>query len=140
MAFIVAADAPAPQKVIDQQQHTLRDFLLRPPADYRPVARRLPRTVKQFQVPTAVTFSDNAQLGHTDMEVVSQDRPGLLYWVSKALVDCRIKLKSAKISTVGEKAEDTFQITDRDHNPVADPARRQRLAALITQHLGPHDH
>ena len=52
-----------------------------------------------------------------------------------ALVECRIKLKSAKISTVGEKAEDTFLITDRDGNPVSDPAQKKRLETLIKSYL-----
>ena len=139
LVFIVSAEEAVADTTMAQQTSTLRDFLLNPPAKYRPISRNLPRVMKQFQVPTAVSFADNEQLGHTTMEVVSQDRPGLLYLVSVALVECRIKLKSAKISTVGEKAEDTFLITDRDGNPVSDPAQKKRLETLIKSYLEQND-
>ena len=69
------------------------------------------------------------------MEIISQDRPGLLYHVSKALVDCKLKLISAKVSTVGEKAEDTFFITDRDGNPVLEREKRANLEERLKEAL-----
>jgi [protein-PII] uridylyltransferase len=113
----------------------IRTFLLNPPEMYQPAARNLPRALKQFKVPTTVNFSDNEELGHTTMEIVSQDRPGLLYHVSTALLLSKVRLVSAKVSTVGEKAEDTFFITDRDGNPVSEPDQRMMLEKLVKSYL-----
>ena len=59
----------------------------------------------------------------------------MLYHVSKALVDCKLKLISAKVSTVGEKAEDTFFITDRDGNPVLEREKRANLEERLKEAL-----
>ena len=123
------------QRELDFLAGEMKKFLLDPPAEYRPRSRSLPRALKQFKVPTVVSFSDNLELGHTTMEIVSQDRPGLLYHVSVALLECKTKLVSAKVSTVGEKAEDTFFITDRDGNPVTDEQQREWLKQRIIENL-----
>ena len=104
--------------------------------DYVPVRRAVPRAVRQFKVPTSVNFNDNIDLGYTIMEIISQDRPGLLYHVSVALVECKVRLVSAKVSTVGEKAEDTFFITDRDGNPVDSRKQRSCLQSRLQKYLG----
>ncbi len=102
----------------------LRQDLFTPVQDYSPTKRILTRTQRQFSVKPRVVFSDEAVSNYTVMEVVAKDRPGLLYTVSLALHECKVRLVSAKVSTVGERAEDTFFITDRDGNPV--DTRRQR--------------
>ncbi len=104
--------------------------------DYIPVRRAVPRAARQFKAPTAVHFNDQANLGYTIMEIVSQDRPGLLYHVAVALVECKVRLVSAKVSTVGEKAEDTFFITDRDGNPVDSRKQRACLQSRLQKYLG----
>jgi [protein-PII] uridylyltransferase len=137
LAFITESgdDGTPDQKSLDYLAAEVREFLLNPPEQYAPMSRNIPRALKQFKVPTTVTFSDNPDLGHTTMEIISQDRPGLLYHVSSALLECKIKLISAKVSTVGEKAEDTFFITDRDSNPVSDRDQRRQLENKIIEYL-----
>ena len=124
------------ERDLQQQAQQARDFLLDPPERYVPVAKNISRALKQFSVKTHISFTDNLELGHTTMEIVSQDRPGLLYHVSIALLECKVHLVSAKVSTVGEKAEDTFFITDRDGNPVSSKDQRLCLENRIKQYLG----
>ncbi len=114
----------------------LKQSLLAPQISYQPAERMLPRTMKQFKVATRVSFSDAATKDYTVMEIVSQDRPGLLYHVALALYECKVKLASAKVSTVGERAEDTFFITDRDGNPVNTEDQRQCLHDRLAEYLG----
>ena len=149
LVFIVAVEDAAalqgavsqkhPSEPIKRQIDAIRQFLLTPPSHYKPISRNISRAMQQFSVPTHVSFSEHDSNEHTIMEIVSQDRPGLLYLVACALVKSNIKLKSAKISTVGEKAEDTFFITDRDGNPVNDPHKRKKLAKMITEYLKTND-
>ncbi|WP_423907971.1 [protein-PII] uridylyltransferase [Candidatus Spongiihabitans sp.] len=123
------------KKSLDFQTEEIRKFLLSPPAHYTPLSKNLPRAFKQFKVPTAVAFSDNQELGHTTMEIIAQDRPGLLYHVSIALLECKVRLISAKVSTVGEKAEDTFFIIDRDGKPVSSHEQRACLEKSLKNYL-----
>ncbi|MCY4051640.1 MAG: [protein-PII] uridylyltransferase [Gammaproteobacteria bacterium] len=122
---------PITDQFMEQQREKLRKFILSPVNGYNPVALNLPRTKKQFKVPTRVIFEDNKDLGHTTMEVTSQDRPSLLYNVARALYEHKVRLVSAKVSTLGEKAEDTFFITDRDGFPMSDPRQRSFLESRI---------
>ncbi len=111
----------------------IRQDLKTPIQDRRPTRRFLSRTQKQFSVETRIVFNDETVSDYTVMEVVANDRPGLLYHVALALHECKVRLVSAKVSTVGERAEDTFFITNRDGEPVSDDAQRtcltQRLLA-----------
>jgi [protein-PII] uridylyltransferase len=120
---------------LEIQTVKIREFLLTPPDHYTPSTKNLPRAYKQFKVPTTVAFSDNRELGHTTMDIVSQDRPGLLYHVSIALLECKVRLISAKVSTVGEKAEDTFFITDRDGQPVNSQDQKDCLQSRLIKYL-----
>ena len=142
IAVDAAADgAPPSEKTIADNSEKLKDFVLSPPPNYRPGSRILSRALKQFSVPTTVTFDEPgerpAERQYTAMEVVAQDRPGLLYHVSLALLECKVKLISAKVSTVGEKAEDTFFITDRDGAPVDSAEMRDCLSRRLDRYLPP---
>ena len=123
-------------KWLQDTTQELKQILLAPQMSYKPAERILPRTLKQFKVATRVSFSDAATEDYTVMEIVSQDRPGLLYHVAIALHECKVKLISAKVSTVGERAEDTFFITDRDGNPVNTDAQRKCLQDRLAEYLG----
>ncbi len=106
--------------------------------DWEPPARRVrvPRALKHFPIETTVQFSDSeAEDGPTVLEVVAQDRPGLLLQVAKALLYCKIHLANAKVGTFGARAEDIFYVTDRDGCPVKDIAQRELIADQIRSAL-----
>ena len=65
------------------------------------------------------------------MEVIAQDRPGLLLGVAKALLSCKIRLVNAKVGTFGERAEDIFFITDRDGGPVTNASQKTCITEQI---------
>ena len=50
--------------------------------------------------------------------VTAGDRPGLLCDIGKVLWEERIDLHAARISTLGERAEDVFYVTDRAQRPL----------------------
>src|SRR6185436_1935068 len=97
----------------------------------------LPRTLKHFPIETSVTFglSPNGQM--TVMEVIAQDRPGLLYQVALALAACKVKLVTAKIATFGERVEDIFFVVTPDGKLIEDVALQQMLKKEIVERLGP---
>jgi [protein-PII] uridylyltransferase len=114
----------------------LRQQILTPRAGPNPKQESLPRALKQFPIPTRVEFGPSANGQSTMMEVVAQDRPGLLYQVALALKEAKARVQSARVSTFGERAQDTFFITNRDEQPFDDPVRQQKLHEDIVLRLG----
>lgn len=125
---------------LDRLQQRLRAHILDLKA--RPATRRfrMPRRMKHFPIQTQVTISQAENAQETMMEVVAQDQPGLLHQVALCLLECKVKLTTAKIATFGERAEDIFFITDRDGNPVTDPDQRRCLEKRILAALSPPVH
>lgn len=70
------------------------------------------------------------------MEVITQDRPGLLYQVALALHHCRVNLNVAKVATYGERAEDVFFLTTLKGGPITDRDQFACLEMEIHARLG----
>jgi len=123
------------RKLLSEMQQTMRQQLLNPHKgrDIRMV--RLPRRLKHFPIETKVNFSAAANGQQTIMEVVAQDRPGLLYQVARALQHCHVVLVTAKISTYGERAEDIFFLTDLERRPIVDKTQLECLASQVYGNL-----
>lgn len=83
-------------------------------------ARRTPRALKQFSVPTQTSINNDLTRNCTVLEVISPDREGLLATIARTFMDFDIHMQNAKISTLGERVEDVFFITDADGNPLGD--------------------
>ncbi len=75
----------------------------------RPLAR--PRA-DAFDVRPAVEFDNQASNRFTVIEVGARDRPALLNRLARALFEARLIVHSAHIATYGERAADTFYVTD----------------------------
>ena len=99
------------------------------------VQRRMPRQFKYFSILTQVEFFDDEYTGFTRMELTARDQPGLLAVVGKAFVKTNTRLHDAKISTLGEKVEDTFIISHRDNSPIVDAEQRDKIRREIINML-----
>lgn len=92
------------------------------PADYPEIIqRRTPRQLKHFLFPTEVTLSNDMLNQRTIMEVVTPDRPGLLARIGSILLSYDLILSNAQITTLGERVEDVFFLTQKNGDPVSDP-------------------
>jgi [protein-PII] uridylyltransferase len=76
------------------------------------VTRRAPRQVRMFTTPTQITFTEDPVRQRTVLELIAGDRPGLLSEIGKVLLAERVDVVTARIMTIGERAEDVFYITD----------------------------
>jgi len=94
------------------------------------VTRALSRQARQFSTKPSVHFTEDPAHRRTVMELVASDRPGLLSTVGQVFIEQRIDIETAKILTVGERAEDVFYIFDDSGTPLdaeAQEALRERL-------------
>ena len=104
------------------------------PADFR-VNRRMPRRIRAFTTPTQVSFSQDELNHRTVLELVTGDRPGLLSRVGQIFEQHGIRVHTAKIATLGERAEDVFYISDTEQLPLDDPESQQRLREALREAL-----
>ena len=92
------------------------------------------RQLQHFTVQTDVRFLHENKKEHTEMELVALDKPGLLAQVSHIFSELNLNLLNAKITTVGEKAEDFFILTNRFGQALA-REERERLNSVIIQRI-----
>jgi len=75
-----------------------------------PSRGRLSRRVKSFPITPRVTLRPDERGQRWLLGVSTSDRSGLLYSIARVLAQHHINLQLAKITTLGERVEDTFLI------------------------------
>ena len=73
---------------------------------------KLKRREKAFNVPTSITFDNEASDIFTVIEVDTHDRRGLLHDLAMTLASQNIYINSAVIATYGEQVVDAFYVKD----------------------------
>ncbi|AWB68152.1 [protein-PII] uridylyltransferase [Saccharobesus litoralis] len=98
------------------------------------INERIPRKMKQFNVPTKVFWLDSDYHDRTLMELEALDTPGLLAKIGRVFLQNNVTLHSAKVATIGERAEDFFVLSDDEGNKLSDEQKRI-LSEQIKQEL-----
>jgi len=91
----------------------------------------LPRRLKSFERATTIKFQPLHEKSQTQIEIFSIDRPGLLADIASTLFNHGIRIKMARISTVGEQAQDTIHVTNKDDQPLSTDDQTILEAALM---------
>lgn len=113
------------REVVEQLQATLQT-----PIDPQQLETGRPdRKLRCFITPTEITFHPRGPL--TELFLSTLDVPGLLAKVARVFVENGVRIHDAKISTVGEKAEDTFLISTRDNQPLDDERQKSLRNSLM---------
>jgi [protein-PII] uridylyltransferase len=76
-----------------------------------PRGGRLSRRVRHFPISPAVDVRPDERGAYHVLSIVAADRPGLLYDVARTLARYRIRLQTARINTLGDRAEDVFLVS-----------------------------
>ena len=85
--------------------------------------------------PPKVTLADDASRAATVVEVRAHDAPGLLWRIGRALGDCGLDVRAARVETLGVEAVDVFYVVGADGRPVTDAATRGLIAAQVLSAL-----
>lgn len=96
------------------------------------VHKRLPRQLKHFNVPTKVTARVSEATSQHELTIEALDQPGLLALIACAFLRHGIEVHSARITTLGERAEDMFVITDANDQPLSADKLQALTDELIT--------
>lgn len=95
-------------------------------------ARPSPRTrAEAFDIAPNVLIDNRASNRQTVIEVNAADRPALLNALAYALFESKITIRSAHIATYGERAVDTFYVTDLLGGKIENAARLKAIEARL---------
>jgi [protein-PII] uridylyltransferase len=76
-----------------------------------PRGGRLSRRARHFPVSPAVDLRPDERGAYQVLSIVASDRPGLLYAVARTLAQHGVSVHTAKINTLGDRAEDVFLVS-----------------------------
>ncbi len=75
-----------------------------------PARRRVSRRVKSFPIAPRVALRPDEKAQRWLISISASDRAGLLYLVARVLSQHHLSVQLAKVSTLGERVEDTFLV------------------------------
>lgn len=89
------------------------------------------RRAEAFDIAPSVLIDNRASNRFTVIEVSAGDRPALLNNLALALFQSKVTLHSAHIATYGERAVDTFYVTDLFGGKIENKARLKTLESKL---------
>jgi [protein-PII] uridylyltransferase len=90
------------------------------------------RRLKAFALETQIVVNNSWSERFTVIEVSGLDRPALLYDLTNALSQLSLNIGSAHIATFGERAVDSFYVTDLTGQKITNPARQVAIREALT--------
>ncbi len=94
---------------------------------------RIPRPTPK--VVTEVLFDHHASDEYTVIEVLAEDRPSLLFTLSRTLRELSVAIGVAKISTEGTRAVDVLYVSEMDGTKLAAGARSDEVRSRLLDAL-----
>lgn len=80
-----------------------------------------------------IMFDHDPQQNYTLMELTAADKPGLLSIIGEAFNQLDIRVHQAKITTIGNRAEDVFYITDLENRPLQSEQSLHRIRKHVLE-------
>jgi len=67
--------------------------------------------------------------------VRAHDAPGLLWRMGRALGECGLNVRAARVETLGAEVVDVFYVTGEDGQPLTDRERRRTTVISVLEAL-----
>lgn len=84
-----------------------------------------------FKIPTGVNYLEDHTNEATNLEISALDQPGLLAKIGIIFDKFNLLVRSSRITTTGERADDFFSVTDRQGRPLSERTKDKLEQALI---------
>jgi [protein-PII] uridylyltransferase len=99
------------REMISLIEHELADRLRRHVPLAPPARGRVSRQLKHFPITPEVHIRPDEKRQYHLVSITAGDRPGLLYGIARVFSRYQVNLQTAKIVTLGERAEDVFVVS-----------------------------
>lgn len=87
------------------------------------------------RIPTQISFINDVSDNHTVIEIVTEDRIGLLYLIAKTFRELKLDLSIAKISTEKGAAIDSFYVSKTGGGKIISPEEQQYIKSRLLKVL-----
>jgi [protein-PII] uridylyltransferase len=84
---------------------------------------------------TKVIITNPDDSAESILQIVSSDRQGLLSMIGSLFVELGIVVHQARITTLGERVEDVFHISDLEGNPIRDRTRINEIVSRLEERI-----
>ena len=91
------------------------------------VTKAKPKTKKVFEYQTKVHITDSSIKNISLITLETLDKPNLLSEVAKIFLDHGVSIDSARITTLGEKVEDNFTVSDEKTKSAISKNKAQQI-------------
>lgn len=116
-------------------QKTLTEQLDAPSLYESLIKRYTPRILKMFNTPAQVYLTSTDDDIWSTLDVIAPDRSGLLAMIGQFFMTRDIRLHKAKITTLGERVEDTFYITEQNGDLILDKERIETICQQLKEKI-----
>lgn len=118
---------------IDEIRYTLTHEL-GVPRDIPSLGAQAPsRRNRYFTISTLVEFTEH-ESGLSELRITAADRPGILSSIASVLMNAKIDVHAARISTLGERIDDVFLVSDAKQQPLK-TSEQNTIRALLEDQL-----
>jgi len=134
--FIVLDESTSEISYTGLLQHiedNLYDKILTTTPIEAPIKGRLDRQVKHMPITTQVSFDTTTECHHQMLDIIAGDKPGLLANIAFIFIKHGVEIHNAKINTLGNRAEDTFLISDKGNIPLSKEKMQKLQEDLLEQ-------
>lgn len=124
------------QPLNENRQIQVQHALIKTLSNAQKVAFRLhkkPLKNLSFKRKTKVRFLENSQPNQTAFELFTLDREGLLAQIGYIFSQQHLILQNAKITTIGEKAEDFFVVSTAEQKALNDAEKTALKARILAE-------
>jgi len=92
---------------------------------------RRSRKDKYFSHTIEINWLNSPDRNYSTVEINCPDQSGILASIGKAFAEHQINLQDARITTLGERVEDLFFVTDQSNKPIDDQNLIDKISAEL---------
>jgi [protein-PII] uridylyltransferase len=135
--YLLNTEGNALQNDDDKQQliDTIEANLKQQQLSYNFQHQRTPRQLKHFNTETKVKFDLDKMHHQTVITISTADGPGLLTRIGAVFHQQNLNIHNARITTLGEIAEDIFHVTSHSGKVITDLEKQDDIESALKQKL-----